>query len=70
MINKKKKHITKISRLNYASDCPFTVSSILKFVQDIIKIFIPVFQNKEPETPPPAGGTTTTTTTSSSSSTS
>ncbi len=69
-MNKKKKHITEISRLKHADDFPFTVSSILKFVQDIIKIFIPVFWNKDPEAPPPGGGTTTTTTTTSSSSSS
>lgn len=64
------KHIRKITYPLSASDFPFTTVNIIKFVEDIIKIFIPVFRNKDPESPPPSGGggSTTTTTTSSSSS--
>ncbi len=58
-MNKKKKHIVKISWLNHADDFPFTASNVLKFVEDIVKIFIPVFKNKDPEAPPPSSGTTT-----------
>ncbi len=63
------KHIRRITYPLSASDFPFTAVNIIKFVEDIIKIFIPVFKNKDPEAPPPSsgGGSTTTTTTSSSS---
>lgn len=62
------KHIRKITHPLRASDFPFTVVNIIKFVEDIIKIFIPVFKNKDPEAPPATGGGTTTTTTTTSSS--
>jgi len=64
---RKKIHINKITQPIVASDFPFTTINIIKFIEDIIKIFIPVFKNKDPEAPPPSSGTTTTTTTSSSS---
>ncbi|MGC8737606.1 MAG: hypothetical protein ACP5UA_03035 [Candidatus Hydrogenedens sp.] len=60
-------HIQKITQPLSASDFPYTTVNIIKFIEDIIKIFIPVFKNKDPESPLPSTGTTTTTTTSSSS---
>ncbi len=68
MRSNNEKHIKKITFLLSASDFPFTAVNIIKFVEDIIKIFIPVFRNKDPEGPPPGSGTTTTSTSSTSSS--
>ncbi|HOQ31064.1 MAG TPA: hypothetical protein PLA12_00980 [Candidatus Hydrogenedens sp.] len=65
---RKKIHIKKITQPIAASDFPFTTVNIIKFIEDIIKIFIPVFKNKDPEAPPPSTGTTMPTTTNTSSS--
>jgi hypothetical protein len=46
---------------------PFAPKDIVKFIEDIIKVFIPVFQNKDPEGPPVSGGGSSPTNTSSSS---
>ncbi len=53
------RHIHKITQPIKASDFPFTAVNVIKFIEDIIKIFIPIFKNKDPESPPVSGGTTT-----------
>lgn len=52
----KNTHIRFITRPNKGNEFPFTLDSILKFIQDLIKILIPIFKNKDPETPPVTGG--------------
>ncbi|MCX8063688.1 MAG: hypothetical protein N3G21_00760 [Candidatus Hydrogenedentes bacterium] len=49
-------HIKDITKPERGNEFPFTVDSILKFIQDLIKILIPIFRNKDPETPPVTGG--------------
>lgn len=52
----KSKHIFPITKPDHADKFPFTLDSILKFIQDLIIIFIPIFKNKDPESPPVSGG--------------